>query len=255
MRSLLPFVLAAIISSGVSLANTANCPTSPTAISNAAIQTAPAGCTQVDLAFNLTSPVVSTGGDLTQSSSDPSDSSVTIQGTGVAGGTGATAQGLIFSQNAGFYGIDSSVSGYQGTGNETWAYIFDFAVSETAPNEELTGVFFALNNLVFTGSKISPLVLILGAGNDVHVEEISSSGTLDFAFPAPVFSSTVHVEMYTNYTGPSQFTLGSFEVGFDEASATPEPSSFLLTSIAAAGIAAIAARRPRRLAIERSTTL
>lgn len=235
MKVLGPSLFLAVIAATAALADNSSCPSTPTAISNATIQASPAGCTQVDMQFSLMAPVVSELADFTQSSSDPSDSNVLIVGTGVAGGTGSASQGLIFSQSGGFYGDDTSASGYNNTGNETWNYEFEFSVTDTAPGEFLTGIYIAANDLTRSGT-VSDLQFVVTVINAAYIPAFSASGSVNDAFANPVTSTMVYLDLYVNYTGaPSSFTLGSFELGFDEGPA-PEPSTFMLIATALAMI-------------------
>ncbi len=235
------FVFLAFASS-VAVASTSNCPTNTTTtISNATIQASPAGCEQVDLQFNLLSPVISTiTGDTASHSSHPSDSNVTVTGTGVALGIAANAQALIFGQNGGFSASDTST----GIG-QTWTYAFDFGATDLIAGHSITGTYLAFNNLVFHGATtaFSYLEFVCtgtntfsnGCSGDFFNGTVNSSNTTFHSTLAlPTNAAGVKLEIIINLpsTG-SGFSFSSFQFGFDEGSSTPEPATW---GLIAAGI-------------------
>jgi len=233
-------LLVCAIAPVAAFANSSSCPTgNTTTISNATIQAAPAGCQQVDMLFNLTSTVISQFADLMNVSSLPSDSNVDVTGTGVAGGTGANAQGLIYSQTGGIVFKDT------GSGNETIDYTWHFGVADQAANEVISAIDLTYNNLAISGSDIVQAFLFECPGATEFSGCNSSPGTQLFqnntggspntfhdVLTTPAASLGLSFQWIINFTGHDSVTLNSIQFGFETQSTVPEPSTFVLIACA-----------------------
>jgi len=236
----------------LALADTSNCPTNNTTpISNATIQASPAGCLQVDLQFNLTSPVWTEFANTTNSTSNPMDSNVFVTGLGVADGQGANAQGIRMSQTSGFFFDDTS------SGNETATYFLKLGVADQAAFDEITSFNLTFNNFDNTSKEI-PVAITLwcsgttsesscpgGSGVFINDTNVATSFTNTFTSPATSFG--LSIEIQTNYDGHDSVSFSSLDIQFNTQSTVPEPGALSLSLF---GLAAIifASSRWRALA-------
>jgi hypothetical protein len=228
--SLLGLILAAS-----AFGNTASCPTNnTTTISNATIQASPAGCTQVDLQFNLASTVWQIFDNSTNPTSNPMDSTVHVTGTGIADGTGANSQGIIFSQSSGFFFDDTSSSG------ETATFFLVFGTADLAPNDVITAVDISFTN--YDDKSVDQMALLYFAcpnttvfascpGSSDFFEDFPTNSLTSFhnTLSAPATSLGLHIEIQTNYEGHDSLSFSTLTVAFETQSTVPEPTSLGLS--------------------------
>jgi hypothetical protein len=229
------------------------CPSTATAINDPTLQGgSPAGCTQIDMQFNLIEPVVAQVIDTSDASSAPGDANTYITGVGVAGGTGANSQGLEFSQlGVAFSGGDVDNVSFA----EEWNYTFTIGVTDIGGGQ-ISGAYLQLGELNLVNDafilNVSETICpgtptFSGACPGSSVINVTSGGAFnqDLALAAPTFTASAQFNVDIEFAGPaSSFGLTNFEMGFDES--TPEPATWLLMATALATISALQALRTRR---------
>jgi hypothetical protein len=242
VRRIASMVLLGLILAANSFGNTASCPTNnTTTISNATIQASPAGCTQVDLQFNLTSTVWNIFANSMNSSSNPMDSTVHVTGTGIADGTGANSQGIIFSQSSGFFFNDTSSSG------ETATFFLKFGAADLAPNDVITAVDISFTN--YNDKSVDQMALLYFAcpnttvfascpGSSDFFEDFPTNSLTSFhnTLSAPATSLGLNIEIQTDYAGHDSLSFSTLTVAFETQSTVPEPTTLGLSLF---GLAAI----------------